>query len=325
MEKSFIPFHSKITGDCSFCSTKNTRLVSPIDLKDRFELLASTYKEDQNGTSLITLLKDDWALFPNLDNANAQRLLAEILDNGEIVRKKYEAKHIDSFELDHWNNLSNELKHNNRFFGEIFLDLGRLEEYLSHLLFELVEISNKWYRARRQYNQDPFSIDQMGAPPKELANSGRANPEGIPYLYLATNIETAVSEIRPHTGEYISIAEFEINEQLKVVDLRDPRKNVSPFGLAEEEEIIKLRVDMELLIRLGNELTRPVLPDSASINYIPSQYLCEFIKKCNYDGVIYNSAMGKGSNLALFQPKKYSAKRVSTYMVDKVSFEVIEI
>lgn len=38
---------------------------------------------------------------------------------------------------------------------------------------------------------------------KPLSNSaseGRANPKGIPYLYVATDKETAMSEVRPSLG-----------------------------------------------------------------------------------------------------------------------------
>lgn len=68
----------------------------------------------------------------------------------------------------------------------------------------------------------------MGAPPSRYANHGRANPTGIPYLYLGSMPDTAISEIRPHTGEIATVAEFEIPAVLIIVDLREPRKHVSP-------------------------------------------------------------------------------------------------
>ena len=37
---------------------------------------------------------------------------------------------------------------------------------------------------------------------------------------------------------------------------------------------IRLRADLPFLERLGDELTRPVLPQSAALDYTPSQYLC---------------------------------------------------
>ncbi len=162
----------------------------------------------------------------------------------------------------------------------------------------------------------------MGAPPKELASQGRANPVGIPYLYLASTADTAVSEIRPHTGESASVADFTIPNSLGVIDLRNPRNTVSPFILNEEKKIASLRGDIEFLVHLGKELTRPILPHVAAIDYLPSQYLCEFIKKCKYHGVIYKSSVGEGVNLALFEPNLAQVGNVEQYRVSKVSVQI---
>jgi len=78
----------------------------------------------------------------------------------------------------------------------------------------------------------------------------------------------------------------------------------------------------ELLERLGDELNRPVLPQSAAIDYTPSQYLCEFIKNCGYQGVIYRSSLSDGINLALFDPALARCGRVAQYHVTRVSVEV---
>ena len=36
------------------------------------------------------------------------------------------------------------------------------------------------------------------------------------------------------------------------------------------------------------------MPHGAPIDYVPSQYLCEFIKNCEYHGVVYSSSVGDG-------------------------------
>ena len=156
-----------------------------------------------------------------------------------------------------------------------------------------------WYRARIQTGDAAFTVDQMGAPPNRIASHGRANPAGIPYLYLGSTQGTAISELRPHTGEMVCVADFTTPPNLKLVDLRSPRKMVSPFLLEDAADIGRMRSDLPFLERLGDELTRPVVPQSAAIDYTPSQYLCEFIKKRGYEGVIYRSSVSDGMNLAL--------------------------
>lgn len=60
----------------------------------------------------------------------------------------------------------------------------------------------------------------------------------------------------------------------------------------------------------------------AAIDYIPSQYLCEFIKKSGFDGVVYRSSVSEGINLALFDPAQAVGGEVELYSVTKVSVEV---
>ncbi|MDN3236072.1 RES family NAD+ phosphorylase [Pseudomonas sp. WAC2] len=141
---------------------------------------------------------------------------------------------------------------------------------------------------------------------------------------MASSIRTAASEVRPHTGEFISIAEFSLEEGLKLVDLRNPRNLITPFYCQDESEIAALRSDIGFLERLGEELTRPVLPRSAAIDYIPSQYLCELIKNNGYDGVIYQSSIGDEINIALFYPNKSTALRVIPHKVREVTVDIIK-
>jgi hypothetical protein len=131
-----------------------------------------------------------------------------------------------------------------------------------------------------------------------------------------------VAEIRPHTGEKACVAEFTVPAGLKLVDLRSPRHIVSPFVLTVEDEIGLLRSDIAFLERLGEELTRPVVPQGALFDYVPSQYLCEFIKKCGYAGVLYRSSVSEGINLALFDPALATAKAVTQYDIVRVAVDI---
>lgn len=83
-----------------------------------------------------------------------------------------------------------------------------------------------------------------------------------------------------------------------------------------------LLAGLPLLERLGEELTKPVQPRSAPFEYIPSQYLCEFIKKQGYQGVIYRSSVSDGINLALFDPNLAEGVSASVARVDRVSVEI---
>ncbi len=307
-------------GACAFCGSEGVPLIAPRALADLFGPIVSIYEPSAEGRLLIEWFRDDWDLFhhPRLaDNARAKELLAEVLNNGEIVRATFApSPKYQTDRLLKWEQLRSELMHENRYFPAVKLDLDRLDELFGYL--QAAEFPGIWYRARLQTGDQPFDPADMGPPPRRIASHGRANPAGIPYLYLGSTAETAVAEIRPHTGEKACVAEFRLQDGLKLVDLRSPRRVISPFQLADEDELGSLRSDVMFLERLGDELTRPILPQGAPFDYVPSQYLCEYIKKCGYDGVLYRSSVSQGINLALFKPEKAAAQGVAQYDVLKV-------
>jgi hypothetical protein len=298
-------------------------LVAPSELADVFELLISAYELDDTGATLVELMKEDWRLFshPAMDVAHAKELLGEILNNGELVRKKFvpSAKYT-SAGLVQWETLRDELMYKNRYFLDQAIDGDRLKELLAFLPAD--DMPAVWHRARIMVGDAVYPLTEMGSPPKRLVSHGRANPAGIPYLYVGSQPDTAIAEVRPHTGEMACVADFTITGGLTAVDLRNPRALVSPFLLADAGAIGQLRADIPFLERLGEELTRPVLPRGAAIDYVPSQYLCEFIKKSGYDGVVYRSSVSSGINLALFDPGRAVPGVVATYSVDSVTVVV---
>lgn len=325
LTRDIVPMRSTGVGNCSYCETQNTLVVAPTQISEFFELLVSAYKPDEQGRVLVDCFREDWELFehPNMDNHRANELLAAILNEPEIVTETFTpAYEVDGNPLNDWEKLRNELMYRNRFFPDANIDPQRLAKLLDSLSIESTEIPAVWYRARIQNGDIPYVLSEMGAPQCRIASFGRANPAGIPYLYLGSTESTAISEIRPHTGETACVADFRIPADLELIDLRRPRKTVSPFFLEDGEDICKLRGDLPFLERLGEELTRPVLPQSAAIDYTPSQYLCEFIKKCGYQGVVYRSSASEGINVALFDPQSAEIGTITQYRVARVSVEL---
>lgn len=328
LRRSIIPLRSAATGRCSYCRTRDVSIVSPRELTEYFELLVGAYRADASGKILVQWFREDWTMFrhPRMDDSRANDLLGEILGDGRIVRRRFVPASNPTFDrVSEWEKLREELMYHNRYFPDATIDLDRLEALLSPLTLDVDELPTQWYRARIQTDNTPFRAHAMGAPPNRVASHGRANPAGIPYLYLASTPVAAISEIRPHTGERACVAEFTTRSKLRLIDLRNPRNMVSPFLLADAIDIGKMRSDLPFLERLGDELTRPVVPQSAAIDYTPSQYLCEFIKKCGYEGVIYRSSVSDGMNLALFEPRRARCGTVAQYRVTRVSVDIATV
>lgn len=313
------------TGRCGFCDTEKVPLLNPSELSDYFEILITAYTKDPAGKLLAPLFREEWGIFRHvrMDDFRAKELLGEILNDHDIVRDTFIPSSGPGADwLGAWQKLRDELMYQNRFFPNVDIDLTFFEEILNGLMLEPDEVPDLWFRARIQSQDFPFSVNQMGAPPKRFASHGRANPAGIPYLYLGSKPLTAISEIRPHTGEAVCVLDFKLPKDSHLIDLRNARATFSPFTFDDATRIGNVRNALPFLERLGDDLTTPVLPQAAAIDYTPSQFLCEFIKRCGYDGVIYRSSVSDGINLALFDPARVTyGTDVIQYKVTRVSVE----
>lgn len=168
-----------------------------------------------------------------------------------------------------------------------------------------------FYRARSGYSEKRFSVlgggwegeeiylphmgKNIGAPPIRLAEKGRLNRQGVSYLYCATDSYTAVAEIRPHPGEIISLAQFSLQRDVKVYDLSDSQ--FLNYYLTDEK--------LEDYIRLNtlSEMIQRVIPPNSRSQYSITQLIADCVRNSGFDGIYFNSSVGKGYNLVLFDPK----------------------
>ena len=309
--------NSNEIGKCDYCSSTKVSIIEPKKLNYYFQPLFSLYEEVEDGFSLAKLLKDDWFLFQDLDNENIINLLENILD---IKLNLYKATKQTQDKIFKWQEFKEELKHQNRYFP---LSAPNVDDLRT--LLEYVVVSDKMpeflYRARVNIDTDKIDIKEMGKPPKKLSTAGRANPVGIPYLYTASNPETAIAEIRPHKGDSVTVARFKVTEDLKLADLRNPRKTISPF-MQDEDGLKQIFKDLDYLSHLGEELSKPILPREAHLEYLSSQYLCEFIKHSGFDGVIYKSSVGNGDNYAIFNDDKLKAIDIEVYLIKDINIKI---
>jgi len=147
----------------------------------------------------------------------------------------------------------------------------------------------------------PYEGADIGAPPPEKARAARANREGEVVLYAADQEATAIAEVRPWRGLYVSVADPRATHDLRLVDLSKPPRPSNPFTAEApqyEQEI------EELLAAFGEELGRPVRRADDARDYLPCQKLVRRIRASGfYDGIRYPSAMVEGgTNVVLFDP-----------------------
>ena len=163
------------------------------------------------------------------------------------------------------------------------------------------------------------------------AFEGRANAAGIPVLYLSMTEETAIAEVRPWLGSEISVAQFKVLRDLRVIDLARGHNQSSlkqmilnrPVGAGEvtlEEKEAAVWTDIDAAF------SRPVTTHSDSAEYVPTQILAEHFQSLGYEGLTYRSNFGeKGYNFALFDRNAANAINAAPYRVTgvRVSFEEI--
>ncbi len=312
-------------GACSYCGRDRVPLIEPSLLIDAFERVYDALYELSNSEgafSLRELLRADWLLFPELDDDLADQLLEAIIP-GVGYHKFVPIVDHDEEAVIKWDQLREELKHENRYFPQTMTFDDTREGSLFSYLSSTVNLETPLYRARLLRDDVPYSIAQMGAPPSKIASSGRANPIGIPYLYVATTEETAVAETRPFTGATVCIAKYEILGALEVADLCDPTSRISPFLIQSDEESLRLvRKYMPFLVRMGEELSMPVSPYESHLEYLPSQYICEFLKHLGFDGVAYKSSVGPGLNYAIFKEESVRGISVTKHKVSAVNIVI---
>lgn len=166
----------------------------------------------------------------------------------------------------------------------------------------------------------PYSENRM-KPLPDRASEGRANPKGIPHLYLATNKDTAMAEVRPWIGSMVSLAIFKIVRDLKVVNFSNRTKTKITFHLTEPPPDIREKAVWD---HIDNAFSKPVLQTDHTADYIPTQIITEFFKVKGVDGLAYRSNLGEGLNIVLFDLSDAEFERAKVYNTDSIKFNFTE-
>ena len=164
---------------------------------------------------------------------------------------------------------------------------------------------------------DPEGFDgynEAGCFPPESPDKilpGRVNCQFIRCLYTATDHDTAVAEVRPYLGAYVSVALLQVQEPLEIVQYVERSLN----GSTCKEEIEEIMFNN----LLSNFFSLPTI-DSARDN-IPSQYLASYIKGKKRHGIGYSSSQKEGGlNIAIFNPDSCKALSSKVVKIKKIEY-----
>ena len=180
------------------------------------------------------------------------------------------------------------------------------------------------YRSRlNDKNSDvPFDKKEMSAPPQKLATAGRANPQGIAFLYLCNNIETTFYEIRAVYLDNVSTGAFKALNDIKIVDFTI---HGSPFDPIYSESGVQSGIVSEFIAKeISNDLSRPMRRHDSVVDYVPTQFICEYIKYVtDAKGIAFSSSLyDKGVNYVIFNPSDFECQdNVKLHRINKVTIE----
>lgn len=331
-----------VKGNCDFCGKKDTHIYDIeanktitelfdglLDVYTPVSSLPDTFPK-KNLDSLKNILHNKWSIF-NVEPDCIYELITNIcsekykerpeLFDGQVgILETIQEDYLEQYSVIRnfqWNDFVNEIKCKNRFHTnyinkdvlKLFLRKAR-KPYKAGMVF---------YRARICQNETGFDGSKMGAPPANLATAGRANPEGISCLYLSNTEKTTLHEIRAGVYDYVTVGEFILNKDIEVVNLAEIDK-ISPFW--EDIDYTRLAVNIEHLRKISNEIAKPLRRHDSTLDYLPTQYVSDYIKSQNFDAIEYKSTMCQdGYNLAIFDEKLFQCNKVTVYDIKSLDYK----
>lgn len=323
--KAFISTYSQI-AKCAFCENDGVEVVDISELYDFFKELLDNFQKKEDGQPLKNKIQGIWSLFSTAELSN--KILNFVIHN--IDTDMLSADELVEFNNDilenvnYWDILKEQLIWERRY----LTDVNYLTDELGWDGFFNSQIAltkdEKLYRARLHNKSDEKCYDsaEMYCPPKKVSTAGRANPAGIPFLYLSDNKETILYEVRASYLDEVSVGTFSLKDDLKkLIYISDFTEAPTIFHPSKVNQKIKSTL---LKQKISADLSKPMRRYDSELDYIPTQFICEFIKVyTGVQGIKFRSSLHTiGNNIVLFDKKLVDCTHVEKVKVKKVQISI---
>lgn len=287
---------------------KGNEIEVQIEMDFKGKIFSSKIKPKERKLLLRAIIADDYKAYKKLIEGKVVLKLSNT-DSHLIV---------GPLELS-WEKFAEEIKSQNRFHIKNTIDLLKLKTLLVRYEKHISK-GKKFYRARISKNIKGYKKTEMYNPPIDLAKAGRANPDGISYLYIADNIKTSLYEVRSSLFDYVTVGEFRLKKDMRIINLRGD--TYDPIFLAEQGVLEDFLIHLPFMTKLEQELSKPRRRSDNELDYLPTQYLSEFIKSMGYDGVEFQSSLyPEGYNLAIFNHDKFECLSTQVYEIESIDLK----
>ena len=134
-----------------------------------------------------------------------------------------------------------------------------------------------------------------------------------------------MSEVRPWIGSGLTVAQFRMRRDARVVDCSSDEEvrflDSSPDEAGPHDAMSDPRNwEGAVWSGINRSFSLPVSPSDNVADYAPTQVLAEAFRGHGYDGVVYKSALGRGVNVALFDAMLAGVAERFMFKVSSVQF-----
>lgn len=306
-------------GVCECCNQYSS-LVNIEHFSDFFKSILSLFEPNNDGHTIAEIIQKDWNLF--VSNEVGKLILEYFLNKGDYsfsVNDKVEYKSSIRKAILIWDELKIQVREKTRF----FTSLSYFDDNKIITSNTIIPKGTKLYRARViPSNKRYLNKKEMGCPPKEKATAGRANPIGIPYLYLCQDEATTYYEVRALYLDMISVGIFEVNRNLNILDFTSELSLYYAFNNASDS-LENILCKHKLLQLISHDLSKPLRRFDTELEYVPTQLICEYCKTCGIDGIKFYSSLHKqGINVVLFNQESANCIKVNSKEIKCVNISV---
>ena len=314
--KEFVEAMPHKKGICDCCEVSG-QVIDISETEDFFCELLGLFEKNDQGSPVSSIIEKDWNIFSSTDSSN--RILGDILSRtafpyaiNDKVAYIQEVK--DCLKV--WDELKKEVQTEKRYFSNV----GAFD--WSAYIKSNVKINKGtvYYRSRvTPAGLKNLKPKDMGCPPASKATAGRANPIGIPYLYLCDNIDTTFYEVRAVYLDRISVGRFIIQRDLNLVNFSAETNLFYAFNSENNDSLIEVIKHKILFKKISADLSKPQRKYDTEIEYVPTQLICEYCKHIGADGIMFKSSLDQsGTNIVLFNNDDATCTKVYLKEINKV-------
>lgn len=334
----------KVKGDCDFCGSHDVHvyeigtddtlaqtLDGLLDVYTPVSDLPADYPREHTGM-LKDVFYNNWNLF-SVKPELIYRLLISICSERYSIQPSLFDGPVGIKQIqDHsyleentilmqycWKDFVEGIKHKNRFHSD-YINKERLLQFL-RCVKKVHHRGETFFRARICPDSRGYKRNEMGPPPENIAKAGRVNPSGISVLYLSDSLETTLYEIRAGVYDYVTVGRFKLQKDIDVINLTSIDQ-ISPFiGDLAGFDYTQYALNIEHLKMIAQEIAKPLRNDN-TLDYLPTQYISDFIRSKQFHGIEYISTMKKnGANLAVFDPEMFKCTGTSVYDITSIKYD----